>query len=135
MKKYLVTNNGEGSICVVGRNRIEIPGLCKDMQLDLPDKTARQTVSRLRQRYPLLKFTEVKTSQAATPVPQSANGGNQNANNKQPEADTVENGKQPDTANKTGENDADKTDTANGKQENTQGATGQGHTAAGKKNK
>lgn len=57
-KKYLVTNNGEGSICVSGRTRIDIPGLCKDMPLELPEVTAKATVARLKQRYPLLVFKE-----------------------------------------------------------------------------
>ena len=59
-RKFLVTNSGEGSICVTGRNRIDIPGLCVDAPIELPENTARQTVARLKQRYPLLKITEVK---------------------------------------------------------------------------
>lgn len=57
-KTYLVTNNSEGSICVTGRTRIDIPGKCKDLLLSLPENTARQTISRLKQRYPLLKITD-----------------------------------------------------------------------------
>lgn len=63
-KKYLVTNNSEGSICVTGRTRIDIPGMCKDLPLSLPENTARQTISRLKQRYPLLKIREVQENLA-----------------------------------------------------------------------
>lgn len=71
-KTYLVTNNGEGSICVTGRTRIDIPARCRDMKLALPEATARQTVSRLKQRYPLLKIVEVKDAQ----TPPAASAGN-----------------------------------------------------------
>lgn len=63
LKTYLVTNNSEGSICVTGRTRIDIPGLCKDLPLVLPENTARQTISRLKQRYPLLKIREAQENQ------------------------------------------------------------------------
>lgn len=63
-KTYLVTNNSEGSICVTGRTRIDIPGMCKDLPLSLPENTARQTISRLKQRYPLLKIREVQENLA-----------------------------------------------------------------------
>lgn len=59
-RKYLITNNSEGSICVTGRTRIDIPGMCRDLPLCLPENTARQTISRLKQRYPLLKIREVQ---------------------------------------------------------------------------
>lgn len=59
-RKYLITNNSEGSICVTGRMRIDIPGMCRDLPLSLPENTARQTISRLKQRYPLLKIREVQ---------------------------------------------------------------------------
>ncbi len=62
-KTYLVTNQSEGSICVTGRTRIDIPGLCKDLPLSLPDNTARKTILRLKQRYPLLKIREVQENQ------------------------------------------------------------------------
>ncbi len=64
-KTYLVTNNSEGSICVTGRTRIDIPGLCKDLPLTLPENTARQTISRLKQRYPLLKIRETQENHTA----------------------------------------------------------------------
>lgn len=63
-KNFLVTNNGEGSICVSGRTRIDIPGLCKDLLLELPEVTAKTTVARLKQRYPLLTFKEMDAAQA-----------------------------------------------------------------------
>ena len=68
-KKYLVTNNSEGSICVTGRTRIDIPGMCKDLVLTLPENTARQTISRLKQRYPLLKIREAQENMASTDTP------------------------------------------------------------------
>ena len=78
-KKYLVTNNSEGSICVTGRTRIDIPGMCKDLVLTLPENTARQTISRLKQRYPLLKIREAQENTASTdtsaqPASAGANG-------------------------------------------------------------
>lgn len=66
IKKYLVTNNSEGSICVTGRTRIDIPGMCKDLVLTLPENTARQTISRLKQRYPLLKIREAQENMVAS---------------------------------------------------------------------
>ena len=68
-KKYLVTNNSEGSICVTGRTRIDIPGMCKDLVLTLPENTARQTISRLKQRYPLLKIREAQENMASPGTP------------------------------------------------------------------
>lgn len=65
-KKYLVTNNGEGSICVSGRTRIDIPGLCKDVPLELPEVTAKATIARLKQRYPLLKIRDAQEEQGGT---------------------------------------------------------------------
>lgn len=59
-KKYLVTNGGEGSICISGRQRLEIPGKCVNLEISLPDLTAKTTISRLKQRYPLLQFKEVE---------------------------------------------------------------------------
>ena len=64
-KKYLITNNSEGSICVTGRTRIDIPGKCKDLVLTLPENTACHTISRLKQGYPLLKIRE---AQVISPV-------------------------------------------------------------------
>lgn len=57
-RTYYVTNNSEGSICITGRTRIDIPGLCKDLPITLPDTTAKATVARLKQKYPLLKFSD-----------------------------------------------------------------------------
>lgn len=70
-KKYLVTNNSEGSICITGRQRIDIPGLCKDLPLVLPENTARQTISRLKQRYPLLKIREANEDKGLATSPPS----------------------------------------------------------------
>lgn len=63
--KYLVTNNSEGSICVAGRQRLEIPGKCVDLEISLPDTTAKATVTRLKQRYPLLSFRKVEDAAPA----------------------------------------------------------------------
>lgn len=67
--KYLVTNGGEGSICIAGRQRLEIPGKCVELEIALPDITAKTTISRLKQRYPLLSFKEVQeNAEAETPA-------------------------------------------------------------------
>ena len=63
--KYLVTNGGEGSICIAGRQRLEIPGKCVDLEIYLPDITAKATISRLKQRYPLLSFKEAQENEGA----------------------------------------------------------------------
>ena len=70
--KYLVTNQSEGSICVAGRTRIEIPGLCSDLPVFLPEDVAKRTVSRLKQRYPLLKIREAGATDAAKGSTESA---------------------------------------------------------------
>lgn len=78
-KKYLVTNNSEGSICVTGRTRIDIPGMCKDLPLFLPENTARQTISRLKQRYPLLKIREAHENLADNNSSAVVDSGNMSA--------------------------------------------------------
>lgn len=71
-KRFFITNNSEGSICVTGRQRIDIPGKCRDLPLVLPEASARQTVSRLKQRYPLLKIREaVEATKPEIPVSQN----------------------------------------------------------------
>ena len=58
-KTFLVTNRGEGSITLVGRSRIEIPGNCKEFPVSLSAERAQAIVSRLKHSYPLLKISEV----------------------------------------------------------------------------
>lgn len=72
MKYFKVTNNADGTICLAGRTRVEIPGHCKDLTIKLPDSTARATIARLKQRYPLLKIVEVAEEQPAPSVPASS---------------------------------------------------------------
>lgn len=72
-RKFLVTNMSEGSICVTGRTRIDIPGMCRDLPLSLPENTASQTISRLKRRYPLLKIREAQENLSdKTPNAQNA---------------------------------------------------------------
>lgn len=95
-KKYFVTNNSEGSICITGRQRIDIPGLCKDLPLVLPENTARQTISRLKQRYPLLKIRSADEDKGSTPPPGSGpekSDSAGNAENNPPAANTADSGK------------------------------------------
>lgn len=80
--KYLVTNGGEGSICIAGRQRLEIPGKCVDLEIALPDITAKTTISRLKQRYPLLSFKEAEVDAPEADKKEEGQGG-------APEADTA----------------------------------------------
>lgn len=68
MKKYLVTNLGEGTVTLMGVRRVEIPGGCVDMEMSLPEESAKATVSRLKQRYPLLKISDANTKPEKAPV-------------------------------------------------------------------
>ena len=77
-KTFFVTNHGEGSITVTGRYGVHIPGLCNDLPLSFPECAARQIISRLKQRYPLLKFSEAPAEpQTATAIKEQgkASGG------------------------------------------------------------
>ena len=64
-KTFLVTNRSEGSITLVGRSRIEIPGNCKEFPVSLSAERAQAIVSRLK-RYPLLKISEVPAQPIAS---------------------------------------------------------------------
>lgn len=68
MKVYTVTNNGAGTVTLMGLRRVEIPGNVQNMQLSLPADTAKATVSRLKQRYPLLKIVEGTPKAEQAPV-------------------------------------------------------------------
>ena len=57
-KTFLVTNRGTGSITLVGRSRINIPGECRDFPVSLSAEKAQAIVSRLKRTYPLLKIVE-----------------------------------------------------------------------------
>lgn len=69
-KKFIVTNNTSTSICMIGRQRIYIPGECKDYVLTLPEASAQATVARLKKKYPVLKIKPVAEEvKAVTPKP------------------------------------------------------------------
>ena len=109
-KKYLVTNNSEGSICVTGRTRIDIPGMCKDLVLTVPENTARQTISRLKQRYPLLKIREAQENMVSPGTPdtgssaQSATAGaNGNKGTDGSKSDTGQNSASSDASSNSGQ--------------------------------
>ena len=76
-QKFTVTNNSGTSICLMGRQRVSIPGGCKDLVILLPDTSAKATVARLRKKYPALKIKameEIKKAEApiapaSAPVP------------------------------------------------------------------
>lgn len=57
-KKYLVTNPREGGIAILGRIRIDIPGLCTNYTLALPETTAVDTIRRIKRQHPELLFKE-----------------------------------------------------------------------------
>ena len=118
-KTYLVTNNSEGSICVTGRTRIDIPGMCKDLVLTLPENTARQTISRLKQRYPLLKIREAQENMAAS------TDNPENGNNVQPAISDVNGEKGADgSKSDTGQNSASSEASSNsGQASSSTGAT------------
>ena len=65
-KTFLVTNGSDGSISLVGRTRIRIPGNCKEHRISLSAEKARDIISRLKRTYPLLKIVEA-------PEPESVN--------------------------------------------------------------
>ncbi|MBO5491496.1 MAG: hypothetical protein J5960_08775 [Desulfovibrio sp.] len=116
MKNYKVTNNGEGSICLAGRVRIDIPGMCKDVLISLPDDTAKATVSRLKQRYPLLKIVEVADGSAEARQPQASTASDADKASDAPKTDgaapaqAAKEGDSPAQADKA--SDAPKTDAA-----------------------
>lgn len=114
-RTYYVTNNSEGSICITGRTRIDIPGLCKDLPIVLPDTTAKATVARLKQKYPLLKFSDKAPAKQPEPEKQLEPG-------KQPEKQPEKNG---DAAQETGNNSGAKKQATNTKQETTPEGQGQ----------
>lgn len=95
-KKYLVTNMSEGSICVAGRKRIDIPGKCQDLPLVLPANTAKQTISRLKQRYPLLKIREAVEANATSAAPVSTTAKPKTARAKKESAPVSNSAKNPD---------------------------------------
>lgn len=64
-KDFLVTNRGSGSITLLGRTRIEIPGNCTDHIISLAADRAQATVSRLKRSYPLLKIVAAPAVQAS----------------------------------------------------------------------
>ena len=71
-QKFTVTNNSGTSICLMGRQRVSIPGGCKDLVILLPDASAKATVARLRKKYPALKIKameEIKKAEAPTAPP------------------------------------------------------------------
>lgn len=75
-KTFFVTNSGEGSITITGRHSVHIPGLCVDSPVSLPENTAAQTIARLKQRYPLLKFREAPAKTDAQKDATGATAGN-----------------------------------------------------------
>lgn len=73
-KKYLVTNPREGGIAILGRIRIDIPGLCTNYTLTLPETTAVDTIRRIKRQHPELSFKEapaVEKVPEAKPVAKS----------------------------------------------------------------
>lgn len=70
VKKYTVTNKSEGSVTLLGRRRLEIPGNCVDLPVEFPEDKAADIVAKLKQRYPLLVFKAVKED--VKPVAQDA---------------------------------------------------------------
>lgn len=70
LKQYKVINGSAGSICLVGQRRVEIPGNAETV-ISLPVDTARATISRLKNRYPLLKISEYVAGATAQPVEQA----------------------------------------------------------------
>lgn len=88
MKVYTVTNNGAGTITLMGLRRVEIPGNVQNMELKLPADTAKATVARLKQRYPLLKIVdgapkaeEPKAQPVSEPAPVEAPAQEENKDN------------------------------------------------------
>ena len=67
MQKFTVTNNSSISICLMGRQRVSIPGGCKDLVIVLPDASAKATVARLKKKYPALKIKAVEEAKPAVP--------------------------------------------------------------------
>ncbi len=105
-KTYLVTNRGEGSISLVGRSRIRIPGNCVEHPIVLSAEKAQATISRLKRTYPLLKIVEkveaVETTapeakeaapkEQTSPTPESKDSAPQSAAASTPETDKPQEG-------------------------------------------
>ena len=92
-KTYLVTNRGEGSISLVGRSRIRIPGDCVDCPIILSAEKAQATNSRLKRTYPLLKIVEkAAPGEQASPTQESKNSTPQSAVTSTPETDKPQEG-------------------------------------------
>lgn len=106
-KTFLVTNGSEGSISLVGRVRIEIPGNCKDHRISLSAEKARAIVSRLKRTYPLLKIVEApapetKDAAVSASAPEATGDSPQGEQSQQAPAATAdspqeEQGQQPKT--------------------------------------
>ena len=94
-KIYFFTNMSESSICITGRTSFEIPGKCEDLRIVLPDHSAKQTVARLKQRYPLLRIKEAQVANAEKVMTEAKNipGDNPANSNDQSESSQEENGK------------------------------------------
>jgi len=65
-KKFLVTNGSDGSISLVGRTRIDIPGNCKNHIISLAPEKSQAIISRLKRTYPRLKIVEAPEQPSAS---------------------------------------------------------------------
>ena len=71
--KYLITNNSDQDISLVGRVCISVPPRCKDLEVSLPaGEAVKKALARLKRTYPLFSFKEKPVEKPAEKPVQQA---------------------------------------------------------------